>query len=78
MGTRGSEVPLVRCSRRRHPTRTHLPQSRGAGEPTPAASPRDLPRTLKRLGVPHQVKSMELTADGWESVDGHRREWRRS
>ena len=62
-GTRGSEVPLLRCSRRGHSPRAHLSQSRGAGKSTPTAR-HAMPRTLKRLRVPHQVESGEpFTAD---------------
>ena len=43
-GTHGSAVPLLRCSRRGHPTFMHLLQGRKAGEPAPAASPRDISR----------------------------------
>ena len=37
-GARSSEVALLRCNRRGHPARTHLSQSRGAGEPAPTTS----------------------------------------
>lgn len=44
-GAFGGKVPLLRCSRRGHAPRAHVIESRNAGEPTPAASPRDLPHT---------------------------------
>ena len=43
-GAGGSEVSLLRCSRCGHPSRTHLSQSRAAGELARTTSPRDLPR----------------------------------
>ena len=42
-GAFGGKVPLLRCSRRGHAPRAHVIESRNAGEPTPAASQRDLP-----------------------------------
>ena len=56
-------VALLRCSRRGHPARTKLSQSRGTGEPAPTTSSRDFPH-VKRLGIPHHVESGEpFTAD---------------
>ena len=40
---RGSEVSLLRCSRRGHPARTHLSQSRGVREPALTCPTCDLP-----------------------------------
>ena len=50
LGKRGSVAPLLRCNRCGHPTRTHLSQSRCAGESTPAAPPRDLPHSQEAWG----------------------------
>ena len=57
-GTRGNEVPLLRYSQCGHPARTHLSQSRGGGGPAPTTS-HAISRTLKRLGISHEVKSGE-------------------
>lgn len=63
--------PLLRhSSRRGRATGTRQPQTRNAREPTPAASPRDLPHTQRRLGIPDQVEGGEpFTADQNQSMD---------
>ena len=50
--------PCCKCGRRGHPTCTHLPQSRGAGDSHHPLL-HEISRTLKRVGVPHQVERGE-------------------
>lgn len=61
-GLRGGDVPLLRYSRRLHATRTRLPPSRSAGEPVPAAAPRDHPHTYSSdLGSLTKSKAESLS-----------------
>ena len=76
-GARGNEVPLLRCSQHGHPARTHLSQSRVAGELAPTASPRDLPnvkaaRNCTPSGERRTVHCRQ------EPADGHRHKEKRS
>ena len=70
-------VPLLRCSRRGHPARTHVSQSRRAGEQAPTTFPRDLPhveaaRNSTQRGERRTVHCRQ------EPADGHRHLGRRS
>ena len=70
-GARGSEVPLLQCSRRGHPARTHLSQSRGADESAPVTSPRDLPHVeAARNSTPNGERRTVHFLQ--EPADGHR------
>ena len=57
-GARGNEEPLLRCSRRGHPARTHLSRD---GSQVNQHRPllHAISRTLKRLGIVRQVESGE-------------------
>ena len=61
--TRVSEVPLLRCSSRRHPPRAYLSQSRGVGKSAPTACPRDVPHVEAARTRPQVESGKPFTED---------------
>ena len=56
-------MPLLRCNRCGHPTRTHLSQSRRAGEPAPTAPSYDLPHSQAAWGPSSNRERRTLPTD---------------